>query len=143
MGLEDLIRTGRVRRETVSPAEVRETLKLAARDLRLARKILQEDADWGFAVAYNAVLQASRAFMFAQGYRPASAEGHKNTFAFLLAVLGSEHEETLTYFDRMRAKRNIAIYGMAGRVVESEVRTLLGHAERFVRMIRGLIRTHS
>jgi len=140
MGLEELLRTGRIRRERVSQAEIREALKLAARDLRLARKILREDADWGFAVAYNAVLQAGRAFIFAQGYRPASAEGHKNTFAFLLAVLGPEHEEIVTYFDRMRAKRNVAIYGMAGRIVESEARTLLTQAERFAALIRGRIR---
>lgn len=140
MRLEELLRAGRVRREKVSQAEMQEALKLAARDLRLARKILREDADWGFAVAYNAVLQAGRAFMFAQGYRPASAEGHKNTFAFLLAVLGPEHEEVVTYFDRMRAKRNVAIYGMAGRVVESEARTLLRQAERFVGLIRERIR---
>jgi uncharacterized protein (UPF0332 family) len=139
MRREDLLRTGRIRRETVSPAEIREALKLAARDLRLARKILREDADWGFAVAYNAVLQASRAFMFAEGYRAATAEGHKNTFAFLLAALGPEHEETITYFDRMRAKRNVAIYGMAGRVADSEARTLLAQAERFVRLIRARI----
>jgi uncharacterized protein (UPF0332 family) len=141
MRREDLLRTGRIRRETVSPAEIREALKLAARDLRLARKILREDVDWGFAVAYNAVLQASRAFMFAEGYRAVTAEGHKNTFAFLLAALGPEHEETITYFDRMRTKRNMAIYGigMAGRLVESEARTLLAQAERFVRLIRARI----
>jgi uncharacterized protein (UPF0332 family) len=139
MRREELLRTGRIRRETVSPAEIREALKLAARDLRLARKILHEDTDWGFAVAYNAVLQADRAFMFAEGFRPATAEGHKNTFAFLLDALGPDHEETITYFDRMRAKRNVAIYGMAGRVVESEARTLLGHAERFVKLIRQRI----
>jgi hypothetical protein len=89
MRREELLRTGRIRRETVSPAEIREALKLAARDLRLARKIL--------------------------------------------------HEETITYFDRMRAKRNVAIYGMAGRVVESEARTLPRHAERFVKLIRQRI----
>ena len=53
MAHEELLRTGRIRRETVTPGEIREAMKLAARDLRLARKILQEDADWGFAVAYN------------------------------------------------------------------------------------------
>jgi hypothetical protein len=77
--------------------------------------------------------------MFAEGYRAATAEGHKNTFAFLLAALGPEHEETVTYFDRMRTKRNVAIYGMAGRVVESEARPLLTQAERFVRLIRARI----
>jgi hypothetical protein len=32
---EELLRTGRIRRETVSPAEIREAPKLAARDLRV------------------------------------------------------------------------------------------------------------
>jgi hypothetical protein len=35
MRLEELLRAGRVRRETVSQAEMQEALKLAARDLRL------------------------------------------------------------------------------------------------------------
>jgi hypothetical protein len=73
MAINDLLRSGRIRRETISPAEVREALKLADRDLRVARKLMGEELDWGFTVAYNAVLQAGRAFMFAKGYRPASA----------------------------------------------------------------------
>jgi uncharacterized protein (UPF0332 family) len=74
--VDDLLRAGRIRQESVSRAEIGQVLKLADRDLKLARKILRDDTDWAFAVAYNAVLQAGRAFMFARGYRPASAEGH-------------------------------------------------------------------
>jgi hypothetical protein len=51
MSLEDLLRAGRIRRETVSPREIREVLALAHRDLKLARKILREDVDWAFAIA--------------------------------------------------------------------------------------------
>lgn len=102
MPVDDLLRVGRIRRESVSRTEIEQVLKLADRDLKLARKIPRDDTDWGFAVAYNAVLQAGRAFMFARGYRPATAEGHKNTFAFLLAAMDPEYEELITYFDRIR-----------------------------------------
>ena len=140
MAINDLLRSGRIRRERISPAEVREALKLADRDLRVARKLMGEELDWGFTVAYSAVLQAGRAFMFAKGYRPASAEGHKNTFAFLAAALGPEQEDLVSYFDRMRNKRNQAVYGMAGRIAETEARNLLAKATEFVRLVTRLVK---
>jgi len=76
---DKLIESRRIYEERISTDEVRRALERAERDLRTARMIMAEDHDWGFAVAYNAVLQSSRAYMFAQGYRPASREGHKNT----------------------------------------------------------------
>ena len=140
MAIDDLLRSGRIRRERISPAEVREALALADRDLRVARKLIGEDLDWGFTVAYSAVLQAARAFMFAKGYRPATAEGHKNTFAFLAAALGPEQEDLVGYFDRMRNKRNQAVYGMAGRIAETEARNLLAKATEFVRLVTRLVK---
>ena len=140
MAIDDLLRSGRIRRERISPAEVREALTLADRDLRVARKLIGEDLDWGFTVAYSAVLQAARAFMFAMGYRPATAEGHKNTFAFLAAALGPEQEDLVGYFDRMRNKRNQAVYGMAGRIAETEARNLLAKATEFVRLVTRLVK---
>ena len=140
MAIDDLLRSGRIRRERISPAEVGEALALADRDLRVARKLIGEDLDWGFTVAYSAVLQAARAFMFAKGYRPATAEGHKNTFAFLAAALGPEHEDLVGYFDRMRNKRNQAVYGMAGRIAETEARNLLAKATEFVRLVTRLVK---
>ena len=143
MAIDDLARSGRIRRETISPAEVREALKLADRDLRVARKLMGEELDWGFTVAYNAVLQAARAFMFAKGYRPASAEGHKNTFAFLAAALGPKQADLVSYFDRMRNKRNQAVYGMAGHIAETEARNLLAKATEFVKLVRRLVKAVS
>ena len=78
--------------------------------------------------------------MFAQGFRPASAEGHKNTFAFLRVALGKEQGDLVTYFDRMRNKRNQAIYGMAGLIAETEARDLLSKASQFVRLVRTLLK---
>ena len=138
MKIEDLLRGGRIRRQRVPEDQIRRALERAQRDLKTAKKIMAEDWDWGFAVAYDAILQASRALMFVRGYRPASAEAHKNTFAFLQAAMGKEFEDLATYFDRMRTKRNQAIYDVPGLITETEARNLLARAEEFVAHVREL-----
>jgi len=134
---DELLRPGRIREEKVSRLSVRQALERAERDLQVAARLIAEDLDWAFAISYNAVLQASRAYMFAQGYRPASAEGHKNTFAFMRIALGEEHEELITYFDRMRVKRNQATYNVAGLITETEAQNLLEKARDFVAWIHN------
>jgi len=134
---DELLRSGRIREEKVSRLSVRQALERAERDLQVAARLIAEDLDWAFAISYNAVLQASRAYMFAQGYRPASAEGHKNTFAFMRIALGKEHEELITYFDRMRVKRNQATYNVAGLITETETQNLLEKARDFVAWIHN------
>jgi len=136
MKYDDLLKSGRIRKERISQAEIAAAMKRAERDLRTARKIMAADWDWGFAVAYNAALQASRAYMFSQGYRPASAEGHKNTFAFMRVAMGGNYEDMITYFDRMRNKRNQALYDVAGAITETEAKNLLNKATEFVELIR-------
>lgn len=141
MSYEELLASGRIRPTEISRPEIDRAMKRAARDLKLARKIMSEDWDWGFAVTYNAILQASRAYMFSQGYRPASAEGHKNTFAFMHIALGKDCEDLITYFDRMRSKRNQALYDLAGIITETEARNLFAKATDFVKLIREKLGT--
>jgi len=136
---EDLLKAGRIRKENVSRAEITRALELAKRDLKTARKIMAEDWDWGFAVAYNAVLQASRAYMFSQGYRPTSAQSHKNTFSFMILAMGKEYENLITYFDRMRNKRNQVIYDIAGLITKTEARNLFNRAMEFVVLIKDML----
>lgn len=135
MKYDDLIRAGRIKKQRVSDDEIRRGLERAQRDLKTAKLIMAGDWDWGFAVAYNAILQASRAYMFFEGYRPSSTEGHKNTLAFMKIALGKEYEDLVTYFDRVRNKRNQAIYDVAGMITETEARNLFTKAVEFVKMI--------
>ena len=137
MKYDNLLESGRIRKQKVSKAEIHQAIERAERDLKTARMIMAADWDWGFAVAYNAILQASRAYMFAEGYRPAAAEGHKNTFAFMRLAMGKDYEELITYFDRMRNKRNQAIYNVAGLITETEARNLFAKATDFVKLIRN------
>jgi len=137
--LDDLVRKRRIHRHRASTEEIDRLLDLADRDIRLARRTIAEDWDWAFSIAYNAVLQASRAYMYSRGYRPAAEQGHKNTFAFLRATLGDDLASTIGYFDRMRKKRNQAIYDAAGLITESEARSILAHTIRFVDIVKGQI----
>ena len=136
MEYDELLKSGRIRKEKASPTEIKHALDRAERDLQTARTLIEQDRDWSFAVAYDAVLQASRAYMFAQGFRPASNESHKNTLAFVRLALGRDYEELMSYFDRMRNKRHQAIYEIAGLITETEARNILEKAESFVTLIR-------
>lgn len=133
---DDLLESGHIRKGKVSQAEIKRVLKRANRDLKTAKRVMAEDWDWGFAITYNAILQASRAYMFSQGYRPASAQGHRNTFAFMAVAMGKDYEDLITYFDRMRKKRNQAIYDVAGLITETEARKLFKKATEFVALIQ-------
>lgn len=77
MTYDELLKARRIHQEKVSVEEVEHAIRRAERDLKSARVMMAEDRDWGFAIAYDAVLQASRAFMFAQGFRTASNESDK------------------------------------------------------------------
>lgn len=140
MSYDELLNSGRIRKGSPPSWAVDQALDRAERDLRAASRMMAEDRDWAFAMAYNAVLQASRAYMFAQGYRPASSEGHKNTFAFMAEALAAEKKELVSYFDRMRVKRHRAIYELAGLITETEATNLLDKAEGFVSFIKKELR---
>ena len=136
---DELLNSRRIHKESVSQKEVEAALERAERDLRAAKATLSVDPDWCLAMAHNAVLQASRGYMFSRGYRPASGEGHKNTLAFMKVALGKEHEELVGYFDRVRRKRNQAMYDVAGLVTETEASNLLQKAGEFVALIQGML----
>jgi uncharacterized protein (UPF0332 family) len=130
--IEDLLKKRKIYRHRASPEELQRLLELADRDIRMAKVTMAEDWDWAFSIAYNAVLQSARAFMYARGFRPAAEQGHKNTFSFMRVALGEELASTIGYFDRMRKKRNQAIYDVAGLITEQEEKAILKHSVRFV-----------
>ena len=105
----------------------------------MARRTMAEDWDWAFSIAYNAILQAARALMYSQGFRPASEQGHKNTFAYVREALGEEFDSLIGYFDRMRTKRNQAIYDVADLITEQEARAIFEKAIEFVALVKARV----
>ena len=123
-----------------SAPQIRNRIKLAKRDIKVARKTMAHDRDWAFSIAYNAILQATRALMFAEGFRPSSGEGqHKAAVQFAEIVLGEKFQNEIHIFDKMRSKRHRVIYDVSGLVSQAEARQALDFAVRYVEMVEKIL----
>lgn len=140
MSVEELTQQGSIHPFEATPGEIKKAMGLARRDLALAEKLLGENFDWCFAIAYNAVLQACRAYMFHSGYRPASAEAHKATFEFMQSVIEEPLKKSISYFDRARTKRHRTLYNDAGLITEKEAEELLRRAKEFLSYVESKVK---
>ena len=123
-----------------SKAQAGRCLQLARRDIKMSRRIVAEDWDWAFSIAYNAILQAGRALMFYKGYRPTSGEGsHAVVVQFAEMTLGKDFENEVNLFNKMRKKRHEVMYDIAGIISESEARQALKFADEFVGIVENYI----
>ena len=59
------------------------------------------------------------------------------------AALGNDFASLIGYFDRMRTKRNQAIYDVAGLITEKEARAILENATKFVETVKTKLGGHT
>jgi len=92
-------------------------LASAQKKLATAQKILSIDEETCLQQAYEAMLKASLAFMFSHGFRARAQPGHHITIIeFVRARIDKKHAPLLTVLDRLRRKRNTALYYDTGFV---------------------------
>ena len=140
MAYEDLLNRGLIKPFAAGSAQFASRLALAKRDINAAEAMLAIDRDWAFSMAYNAVLQATRALMFANGFRPAAGEGqHKTAVEFAEIALGQKFHDDIYIFDKMRSKRHRVIYDALGLVSLEEARQAFAFAVRFVKEVEQLL----
>ncbi len=128
----ELLDDGRIRRGRFSRQQVEDRLAIARRDLETAQDIAETSPDWTFNIAYNAMHQAGRAFLFHNGYRAVGEGHHATVVRFLELNLGPEQQDMLAVMDRMRRKRNRATYDKAGTISSKEAREAVSTAREFV-----------
>ena len=136
MPYERLLQQGRIKRYQARPEEVARMLQVAARDLATADRLLAEDVDWAFNITYNAMLQAARALVLHDGFRPRGPGQHRTVVLFCREALGPEVRPRVTLFDQMRRKRHRLVYEMVGLVSRQEAEQALVLARAFVEDIR-------
>ena len=137
---EKLLNSGLIKQFKASGSQIRSRIQLAKRDIRVARTTMAHDRDWAFSIAYNAILQATRALMFAEGVRPAAGEGqHKAAVQFAEIVLGDKFQDEIYIFDKMRSKRHRVIYDVSGLVSQAEARQAFDFAVRYVEMVEKIL----
>ncbi|MFU8773713.1 MAG: HEPN domain-containing protein [Anaerolineales bacterium] len=112
---------------------------MAKRDLNTAMRNLEEAPDWAYSIAYNSILQASRALMYFSGYRPRGVEQHATVVQFVEERLGVAFSNQVQLFDQMRRKRHRVIYEIAGSVSKKEAEQAITFAKEFVEKIIEMI----
>ncbi len=124
---KELIEPGHFFRE-----QVERLLKIAQRDLVTSGDVLGSAHEWAYAIAYNAMLQTGRAFMFQEGYRSRGEGHHLTVILFMRAGLDPEFMGTLSVMDRMRRKRNRSMYDTTGAISRKEAGEAVETAQDFV-----------
>lgn len=112
----------------------------AEKKLAAAKKTLEIDEEASYQLAYEAMLKASLGFMLSFGVRPRSLPGHHVTIIeFAGEKLGKEFRGLISMFNRMRRKRNQAIYEVTGLISKDEARQALETAATYLEAIRNEI----
>jgi uncharacterized protein (UPF0332 family) len=139
MPYDRLLKSNRIKPHRASPSEIKQLLQLAKRDLSAAIRNLDEAPDWAYSIAYNSILQAGRALMFSEGYRPRGGEQHATVVEFVEERLGTAYAAQVRLFDQMRRKRHRVIYEIAGLISKNEAEQAITFAREFVEKITEII----
>jgi uncharacterized protein (UPF0332 family) len=131
----ELLEDGRIKPGRFSRKQGEDRIEIARRDLGTAEEIAETSPDWAFNIAYNAMHQAGRAFLFHRGYRAVGEGHHATVVRFLELSLGAEYRDVLAVMDRMRRKRNRATYDSVGTISRKEVQEAVATAREFVAQI--------
>ena len=138
MSLQEFLDSGRLKRHKASADEIRKLFDVVLRDLTDAEVHGLSD-DRSFTIAYNAALQAGRAYIAAEGYRTAGQGHHHTVFQALRRLLDKEHHHLLDYLDDCRSKRNLAEYLGTEVTSGQEVADLIREARNFSKLLHDLI----
>ncbi len=119
-------------------AQIERFLQSAGKKLASAHKILAFDEEACLQQAYEAMLKASLGFMFSHGFRARSQPGHHIAIIdFVRARIDKKRAGLITAFDRLRRKRNLALYDDTGFVSHQDAEQALETARDYLSVIRA------
>ena len=118
-------------------AQIDRFVASADKKLASARKILAFDEEACLQQAYEAMLKASLGFMFSHGFRARSKPGHHIAIIDFVRSRIERHAGLLIVFDRLRRKRNMALYDDTGFVSHRDAEQALESAGDYLKVIRA------
>jgi uncharacterized protein (UPF0332 family) len=123
--------------QVVDWAQIDRFLVSADKKLASAHRILAFDEEACLQQAYEAMLKASLGFMFSHGFRARSQPGHHIAIIdFVGSHIEKKHASLLVVFDRLRRKRNMALYDDTGFVSHHDAEQALESASDYLNVIR-------
>jgi len=140
MNLSDLLAQNNIKEISPDTVQAKECITGAEEDIGFAKESVDKNADWALSIAYNAMLRAIRALMFADGYSPAGEGHHKTAVDYAEVKFGAKHQKIILAFDRLRKKRHHAVYDKTGTVSTFEATNAIRDAEKLLGLVRGKIK---
>jgi len=126
MSLRDWVQYGWLTEHQSSREEITNLLGVVDRDLRECHaKGL--GADWRFAIAYNAALQAATAALAAAGCHSTRDSHHYRVFQSLEYTIKAD-PKLIYRLDAFRKKRNLSSYELGGTVSDGEAKEMAAEA---------------
>ena len=120
--------------------QIERFLQSAEKKLASAHKILAFDEEACLQQAYEAMLKASLGFVFSYGTRVRSQPGHHVAIIeFVRTKVDKRYAGLISVFDRLRRKRNTALYDDIGFVSRHDAEQALETARQYVKVIRAEI----
>ena len=90
--------------------QIKQQIARAVKDLDTFKTVVNDDPEWAAAIAYQAMLRAGRALLYAYGYLPADGQQHKTVVEVTGMILGQDFYGIVKQFDKLRRKRNVFFY---------------------------------
>ncbi len=116
--------------------QIERFLQSAEKKLASARKILAFDEEACLQQAYEAMLKPSLGFMFSHASRVRSQPGHHIAIIeFVRIHIDKKNTGLLAVFDRLRRKRNLALYDDTGFVSHQDAEQALKSAAEYLVVI--------
>ena len=129
---------GRLKPQPADWNQIPRFLDSADRKLAAAVKILPIEEEACFEQAYEAMLRASLGFMLSHGVRVRSQAGHHRAIIeFVEKHFAGQHAGLIAIFDRMRRRRNLALYDTTGFISRTDAEEALKAAREFLAAVRA------
>jgi uncharacterized protein (UPF0332 family) len=123
---------------SVDWAQIERFVASAEKKLTSGHKILAFDEEACLQQAYEAMLKASLGLMFSHGFRARSQPGHHiAVIDFVRARIDKKHAGLISVFDRLRRKRNLALYDDRGFVSQHDAKQALQAASDYLAVVRA------
>ena len=122
MNFDDLVRKESLKKVLrIDWQMVLRLIERAKKDLKTAKKNLNDDEPTALDLVYKSMFHAANALIQFQGYRPGKVRQHIGVIEAIERTLGVEIRPIIRKFDRLRQKRNEFEYQGLYRGTKTEI----------------------
>lgn len=137
MNFNDLVRKESLKKVSrIDWQMVSRLIERAKKDLKTAKKNLNDDEPTALDLVYKSMFHAANALIQSQGYRPGKVRQHIGVIEAIERTLGVETRPIIRKFDRLRQKRNEFEYQGLYRGTKTEIINGFQYAEILIEKIR-------